>query len=655
MTTSAPQAPEADHPEPAGRLRPEPRHWAVAGLLLVAALLFCVDLSRNGYGNEFYAAASQAGGLDWKAWLFASLDPGNIITVDKPPAATWVSALSVRAFGLSSWSVLLPQAIEGVLAVGVLYATVRRVLLRSGSEQAATIGGLLAGGVLALTPAADLIFRFNNPDALLVLLMLVAAYCVVRACQASSWKWIAWCGVALGFAFLTKTLQGLLVLPGYGLAYLMFARPRPIGPAHFAPGARVWLSKARDLAIGVVALVVSSGWYVLLTILWPADARPYLGGSSNNTFMDLALGYNGLARIFGGEGPGSGGHHGGGGGFHFPGGGAPGTSFGGDPGFERLLSNEFGNEISWLLPAALVVIVAAVVLAARRRLDRDVAIGLTVFGTWFVVTAVVFAGMSGIVHPYYTVALAPAIGALVGIGTVIGWRSRDSWAGTGLLVALVAVSAAWGVIRAWRAQFAWPALGWATAVLGVVGIAALVIGRRYVGLRAVTVAVLALAGGGVALATIGINTVGTGHQGGLPAVVVTSVEGQWGFGGGHGPGGGHGSEGGHGPAFGFGHTDPAVLALLRSTHTEWSAAVQGAMVQGPLQLYSGTPVIAIGGFGGDPAPTLAQFQKLVAQGRVGYFIDGGFGPRSSSDISDWVHKNFTATTVGGSTVYKLTR
>ncbi|MET9329350.1 glycosyltransferase family 39 protein [Tsukamurella sp. NPDC003166] len=640
-----------------------PRRCAVTALLAATALLYCWNLSISGYGNEFYAAAAQAGGLSWKAWLFGSLDPGNVITVDKPPTALWVTGLFVRVFGLSSWSILLPQALMGVGTVGLVYLTTRR-LLGSLENRIATGGALLAGAVCALTPAAVLIFRFNNPDALLVLLMTAAAYCTVRACQAASWRWLMACGALLGFAFLTKMLQGLLVLPGFGLAYLLFAQTS-------------WLRRARDLALGVVAVVVSAGWYVLLTVLWPASSRPYIGGSKDGTFMDLVLGYNGLARIFGS----SGGDSGFGGGKGMPGGmGATGTGFGGSPSLARLFSNEFGNEISWLLPTALLVLVIGLVLVVRRRLERDLALGLTVFGTWLVITGLTFSFMSGIVHPYYTVALVPAIAVLVGGGAAVAWSRRSTVPGTLALVSLVLAAGGWGIVRAWRAGYAWPVLGIVAGVLMVAAIGALVVTRRGAGRAVAAALVLALLSGGVATVAFSVSTAGTAHSGGVPTAVKTAKSGDM-FGGG-GPGAGREGKAPSGggtkvelPAGvelpegvsadealepgnrpGDEKSNTELIALLKSTTTQWAAAVNGAQSQGSLQLNSGRPVIAIGGFSGsDPAPTLAQFQQWVKDGKISYYVSsGGFRPGGGkSEIQSWVEKNFTATKVGSSTVYKL--
>src|SRR4051794_3465038 len=225
-----------------------PAYWM---LLAATAVLYLWNLSASGWANEFYAASAQAGSQSWKAWLFASLDAGNAITVDKPPAAMWVMGLSMRIFGVNSWALLAPQALMGVGSVALLAAAVRRWF--------GPVAGLVAGAILALTPVAVLMFRFDNPDALLVLLMTAAAYTTVRSLERGSWKWLAGTGVLLGFAFLTKMLQGFLVLPGFALAYLL-AAPVPL------------LRRVRDLLIGGVAVLISGGWLVALVALWPADS-----------------------------------------------------------------------------------------------------------------------------------------------------------------------------------------------------------------------------------------------------------------------------------------------------------------------------------------------------------------------------------------------
>lgn len=276
VTDTAPE-PTAARPG----VRPRWERPALAALLVLTAALYLWSLGSLGYGNQFYAAAVQAGTQDLRAWLFGSLDSANAITVDKPPASIWVMAAAGRIFGFNSWSMLVPQALMGVGSVGLLYAAVRRT-----NGPAA---GLLAGTVLALTPVAALMFRYNNPDALLVLLLVVAAYAVVRAIDTNPTRWVALSGVALGFAFLTKLMQAFLVIPALAVVVLV------------ATAGGVW-TRVRNLLIGLAAMIASAGWYLLLVQRWPADARPYIGGSTDNSLLELAIGYNGLGRVLGGSG-----------------------------------------------------------------------------------------------------------------------------------------------------------------------------------------------------------------------------------------------------------------------------------------------------------------------------------------------------------------
>ena len=254
---------------------------ALAALLGLSALLYLWGLGASGYANDFYAAAVQAGTKSWKAFFFGSLDSANSITVDKPPAALWPMELSGRIFGFSSWSMLVPQALMGVASVWLLYATVRRWFGPG--------AGLLAGALLAITPVAVLMFRFNNPDALMTLLIVAAAYCVTRALEHASTKWLLLAGAAMGFSFLAKGLQPFTVLPALAIAYVV-AAPTSLR------------RRLLHLLGAGVAIVARPGWWVLAVDLTPAADRPYIGGSGNNTALGLAFGYNGLSRITGGAG-----------------------------------------------------------------------------------------------------------------------------------------------------------------------------------------------------------------------------------------------------------------------------------------------------------------------------------------------------------------
>ena len=591
--------------------------WALAALLAATGVLYLWNLSASGYGNTFYAAAAQAGSQSWSAWFFGSLDAQNFITVDKPPASLWVTGLSVRLFGMNSWSVMAPQALMGVAAVAVLYCAVRRAFTDPNHGAAA---GLLAGAVLAVTPAAALMFRFNNPDALLVLLLTVAAYCLMRAASAASWRWLLLVGIVMGAAFLTKMLQGFLVLPGFGLAYLVVA-PTSVP------------KRVLHLLGAVAALIASAGWWVLAVQLTPASARPYIGGSTDNTVLDLALGYNGINRLLGRHREGK------------PLGDWGGSSLpilGGRTGLHRLFTGEMSNEISWLSLAAMFVVAFGVYLAARRALSRGELCALLAWGTWLVMTGVVFSFMGGVVHPYYTVALAPAIAALVGIGAVWAWRRRSRWDGRCALAAMIVLAAVRSAILLHSNAFG---LAWLVAGLGAVSAVGVLWPRPPV------VALVAGCLAGLAGTTaFSIATAATPHHGTIPTAIRSSkVTGVW---------------------LNDEATNAELAGLLAATHTPWSAATNGSQSAAALEIASGTSVMAVGGWSGDPVPTLHQFIDDVHAGKISYYVEAGRGPNSAAihgevirstmhtasrtrEIADWVAANYPGTMIGGSTVYRL--
>jgi 4-amino-4-deoxy-L-arabinose transferase-like glycosyltransferase len=610
QTTSVPQ----DAPD-------RRRRWhrpALLALLAGTAVLYLWGLGSSGWANSYYAAAAQAGTQDWTAWLFGSLDSGNAITVDKPPAALWVMALSGRLFGFNEFTMLLPQTLMGVGAVALLYAAVRRT-----SGPAA---GLIAGAALALTPVAALMFRFNNPDALLVLLLVAAAYCTVRATEAASTRWIALAGCAVGFAFLTKMLQAFLVVPGLALVFLVAA---PVGLSQ----------RIGKLLVGGGAMIVSAGWYVALVSLWPVGSRPYIGGSTDNSLLQLALGYNGIERVVGGqEGPGGGGGGPGGAGNLF---------FGGDPGIGRLFGASMGTEASWLLPAALIGLAAGLWFTRCMARTGRVRAGLLLWAGWLLVTGAVFSFMDGIIHPYYTVALAPAIAALVGISVRELWRGREFLASRIVLATMSAATGVWAFILLDRTPEWLPALRWIVLAGSVVAAAVLMVGAHRLGRAATAVlAAGAILFGVGATAAYTVETAANTHSGPMTMSGPSKY--------GAGPDG----PGGRGP----GAVDSdrtALAALVASADNRWAAASVGSMTASSFELETGGSVMAIGGFtGADNSPTLAQFQAYVADGEVRYFIAGNHrGPGgqsgSAADITAWVQQTFTPIDVGGTTVYDL--
>ncbi|MGY1830131.1 ArnT family glycosyltransferase [Geodermatophilus sp. SYSU D01180] len=661
---AAPAAPAAAPPAPArpGRAarllrgRPDDPRWvrpALLGLLAPTGVLYLWDLAASGWANAFYAAAAQAGSQSWEAFFYGSSDAANSITVDKPPASLWVMALSVRLFGLNSWSLLVPQALMGVATVGLLYLAVRRV--------AGPGTGLVAGTALALTPVAALMFRFDNPDALLVLLMTAAAYVLTRSLERASTRGLVAVGVLVGFAFLTKTLQAVLVVPGFALVWLVAAPTTP-------------RRRVLQLLGAGAAMVVAGGWWVAVVELVPASWRPYVGGSQTNSVWELIWGYNGLGRLTGEE-TGS------------VGGGAGGSW--GETGLTRLFGSEIGGQVAWLLPAALALLAAGLVAVGRAPRTDPRRAALLTWGTWLGVTGLTFSLMAGIFHAYYTVALAPAIAALVAIGGALLWQRRGrAWARLVLSVTL-AGTALWAWMLLGRSAEFLPWLRWTVLVAGLAAALGLLVVDR-VG-RAVAAVVLAvgLLAGVAGPAAYAVQTAGTAHTGSIPSAGPT-VAGA-GFGGpGGGPGGGRAAfPGGQPPAGGpaatpGGTTVPGnvtrgpgggtgglldaadvgeeVVAALTDDagdHT-WAAAAVGSNSAAGYQLATGLPVMAIGGFNGsDPSPTLEQFQQYVADGEIHWFIGGGTGMASdggssaSAEIAAWVAENYTARTVDGVTVYDL--
>ncbi|HEX3946504.1 MAG TPA: glycosyltransferase family 39 protein, partial [Acidimicrobiales bacterium] len=617
----------------------------------------------------------------------------------------------------NSWSMLIPQALEGVAAVGLVYAAVKRWF--------GAPAGLLAGGVLACTPVAALMFRFDNPDALMVLLLVTAAYAMVRALEKAGTRWIVAAGALLGFAFLAKMLQAFTVLPAFAGVYFLAA---PTGLRR-----RLW-----QLAVGGAVIVVAAGWWVATVALWPAASRPLVDGSPDNSIVNLIFGYNGLGRLFSDNGSAGGG-------------GGGGTSFSGATGLFRLFNDLMGGQASWLLPASLLALVAGVAWRGRSpRTDRTRA-ALLLWGGWLVVTGAVFSFGQGVIHTYYTVALAPAIAALVGIGGTLMWQQRQRLVARLLGAVAIGGSAGWAYVLLDRTPTYHPWLRILVLVAGIVG-AAVLLAAPQAGRAAGRLAAAGL-GLGLAACLAGplaytLTTVTTPHTGSVPSAgppgATASGPGRFpgagagpaggglpaagggglpgagrppGAGGGlpgatargdgpptgsrtgsdHLPGAGAGARagagagglpgaaggGGSGAGGGGQATSAALAKALRSGtgHYRWAAATFGSQSAANLELASGEPVMAIGGFNGEGGNiSLATFKAYVADGDIHYFIasggaggggpgagpgggpggggPGGGGPggttNSDTAITNWVEAHFSAETIGGQTVYDLT-
>jgi 4-amino-4-deoxy-L-arabinose transferase-like glycosyltransferase len=585
-----------------------PHAIAMGGVLVLATFLNCWRLEQNGDANAYYAGAVHSMLQSFGNFFFGSFDRSGLQTVDKPPLAFWVEAASAEVFGSSSLSLLLPEAIAGVLAVWVLYLLVGRTFGRT--------TGVVAALALAVSPVSVAIDRDNNPDALFVLLLVVAAYVGVRAIQQGSLRWLLLTAVVIGLAFNTKMLVALVVLPGIGLAYLLFA-PRTLRR-------RLW----HLLAAGGALVVVSGAW-IAAVALTPAANRPWISGTSSNSALSLVFGYNGFGRVTGQTGGTSTGRGGG-------------VLFSGTPGPLRLINDAMGDQGGWLLPFAIVAGLAALVLAIRAR-DRVRLAALVVVGGWFLAGAVVFSYAGGIVHTYYVSAIAPPIAGLVGIGAVelvraVAARERRVL----LVIAGVAVaSTAWlEVVLVQRAGY----MTWlvdvivATTVLGVGGL--------MVALRRARVAVpaLALALAGLLLAPAvwaqstqraAINGVTPGAGPSAVSGLVSANGGGFGFGGGGFGGGrprGGGFPGGP-PRGGFGGGGGGFGGVDGTTQALTYVAAHGAAARFPLivagqqgiasQVAAGSKIAAMGGFTGRETVMSAEaIAALVSRGEARYFLLG---------------------------------
>jgi 4-amino-4-deoxy-L-arabinose transferase-like glycosyltransferase len=650
-----------------GRAEDDP--WvrpALLGVIALAAVVYFWNLSINGYANSYYSTAAQAASQSWTALFFGSLDAANFITIDKPPLAIWLMGLSVRLFGLSSWSILVPEALLGVATVVVLFVTVRRSF--------GPVAALIAGVTMALSPAAALMFRFNNPDALLTFLLVASGAALLRAVEHGRRRWLLLAGVLVGLAFNTKFLQAYLVLPGFALTYLVAS----------AGSVR---RRIVDLVLFGTATLVASAWWVGIVELLPASSRPYVGGSQSNSALELLFGYDGLARIFGMFG------FGGGAGGGPTGGGGGGANFGGEAGLLRLFNDQFVGQIAWLIPLALLALAVGLVIRLRKPRTDAARSALLLWGGWILVHALVFSFMSGTIHPYYVVVMAPAIAALVGSGVVDLWgmRGRGRFGGVPLAGAIVATAVLAALILDRTPTFT-PGLDAAVLALGlaaavVVAAPAALVSRR-ASLVAATVGLVAML---AAPAAYAVETALTAQSGSTPSTG-PAISGSFGSGRAfNGPGGMPGDDGGQalggtppgvsvdtlpsdaqaipaggGAGNGFGggdggNADQAVIDYLVANQgrATWIVAVSGANSAGSIQLTTGQPVMAMGGFtGSDPAPSIEQLQSYVTSGRLRFVLLGGGvgggrgGPGDSSgSVSEWIASSCTVVKDVSSSLY----
>ncbi|MFE0725529.1 ArnT family glycosyltransferase [Streptomyces rochei] len=669
MTSATAPLQAATEPPPAPTSAPGTPRWsspALLAILVLAAGLYSWNLSGAGL-NSYYSAAVLSGTESWKAWFFGSLDAGNFLTVDKPPFALMVMGLSCRLLGYGTWQMMLPLILAALATIWVLHSCVKRVW----GHGAAAIAAL----VLALTPITVAINRDNNPDTLLVFLMVGGAALGLRAVRDGRLPPLLGSAVCFGLAFNTKMLQGYIALPAVFVVYLYAT---DLG----------WAKRIRNLALAAVALAVASFWWAAAVSLVPASERPYIGGSTDGTAWDLIMGYNGLGRIFGGDG-------------NMGGGGGGGGGFSGTAGIGRMFNDVLGGQISWLLPFAGIALVAGLVLRGRAPRTDLTRAALVLWGGWTVLHQLTFSMAEGTMHPYYTTALAPGIAALCGGGGVMllrAFRADRRW--VWVLPLALGVTGVWAVVLLRRAS-GWNSWLWPTiAVVMALAIAGLLVFRsgRRLRLLAVSVAAAVVAGvaGPAAYAwsvpsgsgggmggtnpTAGPSTGGgmggPGGGGGQPpqggrggpggdtppnggdngraapggadGTTGTPPSGDLGGAGGFGEGGGLGGGGGMGGGGTGGGASTELVAYLKKHQdgAKWLLAVSGSQSAAQLILAGGEPVISMWGWSGsDNAMTLTRLKELVKKGELHYVqVGGGMGGGSGagSEVTQWVREHGTA-------------
>ena len=550
---------------------------------------------------------------------------------------SWLEKMALPILLIAAGALYMFGAMHNGMANSYYAAAVKR--------QFGFASAMISAVTLMLTPVAALMFGFNNPDAILTFMLTASGYAFLRSLEGRRpLLWLGLAGLFTGLAFNTKMLQGLMVLPAMVIVYLAFAKP-PI------------VTRFLHLMFAGVITTVSTLWWSVLVWLTPSGNRPWVGSTNDNSIWSLIFGYNGFGRLLG--------SHGGGGGGTPPnstgmamaspggmGGGAPsgghgpgGTGFGGQTGVFRIFNNDFGPNIAWLLILALASGGLLLwILRKTPRTNRGRA-AVIFWILWLIIHIVIFSMTSGVIHPYYVVVMAPAVAALVGIGVPFLWGAyirRKSYAW--ILPMLVGVTAAIVIIiLSYAGTMTW--LMWTVGILGAIGMIGLLVNlytpKRWLQNLAIITSVAACM---TAPVVHTLSTVNVTHTGSIPTAGPSSTAMQ-----------GSNNE--------KSQADSALVQyLLRNQNgATWLVAVDSANESAAIQLTSGQPVMAIGGFNGSDTPlTLEQFKQLVADGKLKYYAASshghGGGPNGgNSEITNWIKKNGKVVNYGGSdvTLYEL--
>jgi len=546
-----------------------------------AVLVFLAGLAGLSYGwaasrdplEPYYAAAVRSMALSWHNFAFGAFDPAGTITLDKLPGAFWVQALSVRAFGFHTWAVVAPQAVEGVLTVLVLYHAVRRL--------AGQTAALIAATILVVSPATVALNRGNISDSLMILLFVLAADAVSSAIIRGNQAWLVLAAVWVGSAFQTKMIEAWMVLPAFGLTYVISA-----------PGS--WLRRIRHLVVaGAVAGLVSVSWMTAVSLVKPSS-RPYVDGSHHDSVYEQVFAYNGFGR-FGDQ--------------------TPlqlldkslGTAIAAKPPAvapNRLLRGDLGRDIGWLLPAALVIAVWGIASRRRRPRGDPLRAAFVLWGGWLATLAVVFS-LTTTINNYYTAALTPAIAALIGTGVAAAWAEHRSTVvrtiGLAILIAATVAYAAWLV-----ATGSTDVPSWLISAVIVIGVAAIVTALAMLTRESNVLFAVALVAGlvagsfGPAVAAVGLVV---RHEGAFDTPFESAGERE-------------------GLDYLFLQIPAQVkttIPLLKRVQNGalYLLATQTSALAAAIILDSGLEVLPIGGFTGTiPSPTLPQLEADIRKGRM---------------------------------------
>ncbi len=629
----------------------------ITAIVMLAAVLRFANIDAIGQANTYYTAAVESMLQSWHNFFFVAAEPGGSVSVDKPPVGLWLQAISAYFLGVNGFAVVLPQIIAGILSVVLLFHLVRRSF--------GSIAGLIAALVLAVTPVAIAVERNNTPDALLIFTLLLAAWAFIKATETRRIRFLVLGAALVGVGFNIKMMQAFLPLPAFYALYFFGTEQR-------------WWRKIAHLTLATLVLVpISLSWAVIVD-LTPADQRPYVGSSENNSALNLAIGYNGIQRLAGGMGGGPGSSRtasnapvtptttntttnatqgttpAADGGFRQdgtrPGGMGTGGVFGtGEAGVLRLFQSGLAAQVSWLLPFGLLMILAMAVSMKWWRPNNDYHRGLILWGGWLL-TCVVFFSIAGFFHQYYLAMLGAPLAAIVAMGAAFIWRgyAAHQWRMGTLLIGAAVTTLAFQVYAA----VMYDTLGWWFAV-------------------PIT---LAVAGGGLLLFSATRPTMMFARAG--SALLLTSlivIPTVW-----SGLTNAHASSGGLPEAYtgsnardmGDNHMPQGVPSATQTGATQSSAAAMGpgdrAVNQGLLAylqantqdttylmvvpsshagaqyvLATGRPVLYAGGFSGsDPVIDAASLAKLVADGDVRYVLWGeGGGRGGNSDITSYLQSS----------------